>query len=221
MWVLRCITQDLLLGCTDSLLQSVGSVVVGGEHSCSSAHGILVPWAGIEPCIARQILNYSTTREVPKSGCTFNSQCSGALVGKNPPARAGDVRDTGSIPGWGRSPWRRACQPTVFFLPGESHGHRNLVGYSPWGHKESDTTEASQHARSNMCVLNQMHSLNHSVILYSLSSFYLLRLTLYWRRYIRLLRDHHRFVYNSIQFFQFFMYFKPWLCLSHHLFIQQ
>ena len=27
------------------------------------------------------------------------------------------------------------------FLPGESHGQRNLAGYSPWGHKESDTTE--------------------------------------------------------------------------------
>ena len=27
------------------------------------------------------------------------------------------------------------------FLPGESHGQRSLVGYSPWGHKESDTTE--------------------------------------------------------------------------------
>ena len=27
------------------------------------------------------------------------------------------------------------------FLPGESHGQRNLVGYSPWGCKESDTTE--------------------------------------------------------------------------------
>ena len=39
-------------------------------------------------------------------------------------------------------PWRRKWQPTPVFLPGESHGRRNLVGYiSPWGHKESDTTE--------------------------------------------------------------------------------
>jgi len=30
---------------------------------------------------------------------------------------------------------------TSVFLPGESYGQRNLVGYSPWGHKESDTTE--------------------------------------------------------------------------------
>ena len=32
-------------------------------------------------------------------------------------------------------PWRRAWQPTTVFLPGESHGQRSLVGYSPWGHK--------------------------------------------------------------------------------------
>ena len=41
----------------------------------------------------------------------------------------------------GESPWRRAGQPTPVFWAGESHGRRSLVGYSPWGHKESDTTE--------------------------------------------------------------------------------
>ena len=38
-------------------------------------------------------------------------------------------------------PWKRAWQPTPGFLPGESHGQRSLMGYSPSGHKESDTTE--------------------------------------------------------------------------------
>ena len=37
--------------------------------------------------------------------------------------------------------WRRKQQPTPVFLPGESHGQRSLVGYSPRGHKESDMTE--------------------------------------------------------------------------------
>ena len=32
-------------------------------------------------------------------------------------------------------------QPTPVFSPGESHGQRNLAGYSPWGHQESDMTE--------------------------------------------------------------------------------
>ena len=37
--------------------------------------------------------------------------------------------------------WRKAWQPTPVFLPEESHGQRNLVGYSPWGRKQSDTSE--------------------------------------------------------------------------------
>ena len=40
-----------------------------------------------------------------------------------------------------KSPWRRKWQPTPVLLPGESHGQRSLVGYSPQGHKKSDTTE--------------------------------------------------------------------------------
>ena len=40
----------------------------------------------------------------------------------------------------GKILWRRAWQPTLALLPGESHGQRSLVGYSPWRHKESDTT---------------------------------------------------------------------------------
>ena len=63
------------------------------------------------------------------------------LVVKNSPANAGDVRDTGLIPGSGKILWRRAWQPTPAFLPGESRGQRSLVGYSPWDHNESDTTE--------------------------------------------------------------------------------
>ena len=37
--------------------------------------------------------------------------------------------------------WRRKWQPTLVFLPGKSRGQRRLGGYSPWGHKESGTTE--------------------------------------------------------------------------------
>ena len=66
-----------------------------------------------------------------------------ALVLKNPPVNAGDVRDEGLIPGLGRFPWRRTWQPTPVFLPGEFHGQRSLVGYSPWGCKELDTTKAA------------------------------------------------------------------------------
>ena len=41
----------------------------------------------------------------------------------------------------GKISWRRKWQPTPVLLPGKSHGWRSLVRYSPWGHKELDTTE--------------------------------------------------------------------------------
>ena len=50
-------------------------------------------------------------------------------------------RRPGFDPRVGRIPWRRKWQPTPVFLPGESYGRRSLVGYSPRGSKESDTTE--------------------------------------------------------------------------------
>ena len=51
------------------------------------------------------------------------------------------VWETGFDPWVGKIPWRRKWQPTPVFLPGESRRQRNLAGYSPWGHKESDMTE--------------------------------------------------------------------------------
>ena len=66
----------------------------------------------------------------------------GGSVVKNQSANAGDV---GSIPGSGRSPGSRKWQPSPVFLPGKFHGQRSLVGYSPWGRKESDMTEELTH----------------------------------------------------------------------------
>ena len=45
----------------------------------------------------------------------------------------------------GQIPGRMEWQPTPVFLPGEFQGQRSLVGYSPWGHKESHTTELLTH----------------------------------------------------------------------------
>ena len=54
--------------------------------------------------------------------------------------------------------WRRKWQPTLVFLPGESHGQRSLVGCSLWGRTESDTTEAAwqQQQISGKDILNSM-----------------------------------------------------------------
>ena len=56
-------------------------------------------------------------------------------------ASAHNVGDPGWIPGSGRIPWRRKWQPTPVLLPRKFHEWRSLVGNSPWGRKESDTTE--------------------------------------------------------------------------------
>ena len=50
--------------------------------------------------------------------------------GKEPTCNAGDIRDVGLIPGLGSSPGEGHGNTPVF-LPGESHGQRKLVGYSP------------------------------------------------------------------------------------------
>ena len=74
---------------------------------------------------------------------------------KNLPANTGDVRDVSSVPGLGRSPGgghgtSLGMMPVLMapiFFPGESHGQRSLAGYSPWGCKELDVTEATYHAQ--------------------------------------------------------------------------
>ena len=71
----------------------------------------------------------------------FEVHHNGIVMAQRLKASACNAGDLGSISGSGRFPWRRKWQPTPVFLPGESHGWRNLVGYSPRGHKELDTTE--------------------------------------------------------------------------------
>ena len=61
----------------------------------------------------------------------------GGSDGKESACNAGRPRFD---PWVGKIPWRREWLPTPVFLPGESHAQRSLVGYSPWGHKDSDMT---------------------------------------------------------------------------------
>ena len=66
-----------------------------------------------------------------------------ALVVKNSPANAGNSRDMGSIPGWGRS----LEKGMAAHCTGEFCVQRSLLGYSPYGRKESDVNEATEHAK--------------------------------------------------------------------------
>ena len=71
----------------------------------------------------------------------------------NAPASAGDAGHELAL--WIRKiPWRRAWQPPSIFLPGKSLGQRSLVGYSPWGCKESGITEGL-----SVCACAHAHAL--------------------------------------------------------------
>ena len=83
-------------------------------------------------------MNYTRTL---KNAHTHKGASQVVLGVKNQTASAGDIRDTGSIPGGGGDPWRRSRQLTSVILPGESHGQRSLLGYSTKGYKELNMTE--------------------------------------------------------------------------------
>ena len=86
----------------------------------------------------------------------------GGSVIKNPPAMQVMQEMQVQTLGW-ENPLEEAWQPTPVFLPGESHGQRSLVGSSPYGHKELDTTEVTEPA--------SMHALiNHLRILLNFRS---------------------------------------------------
>ena len=70
----------------------------------------------------------------------LNNGLPGGSAVKNLPAMQ-EMQETCVIPGVRKIPWRREWPPTPVFLLEKSHGQRSLVGYSSWGHIESDTTE--------------------------------------------------------------------------------
>ena len=58
-------------------------------------------------------------------------------------------------------PWRRKWQPTPVFLLGKFHGQRSLVGYSPWGHKESDMTDTLTQTHTQTQARVRAHTHTH------------------------------------------------------------
>ena len=119
------------------------------------ACGVLVPQPEIgsmPPALGTWSLNHWTTREVPTNLLIFNITCTGITwkmkkwISKKKKKsweiwelmyhfNWGILRDIGLL---GEN---KKWQPTPVLLPGKPHGWRSLVGYSPWGCKESDMTE--------------------------------------------------------------------------------
>ena len=76
-----------------------------------------------------------------------------------------NVGDLGSIPGLGRSPGGGHGNPFQYSCLEDPHGQRSLVGYSPWDHKESDTTERLTHIRGGVCVCVRVWVCVHTRVL--------------------------------------------------------
>ena len=85
------------------------------------------------------------------------------LRGKESASQCKTLKSWRFNPWAGKDFWRKKWQPTPLFLPREPHGQRSLVGYSPWGHKESNTAERlSAHACTSLIKQVEDHTC-HSV----------------------------------------------------------
>jgi len=84
--------------------------------------------------------------------------------GKDPAWWCRRLKRHGFDPWVRKTPWRRIWQPAPAFLPGEFHGQRNLVDYSPWGQKESDMTERLTRLHTSTLYLVYMNIILNYVI---------------------------------------------------------
>ena len=119
---------------TDGAFQFPGSSV-GKECTCNVGDMGSIPGSG---------------RSLEKGMASFGA-FQMALVIKNLPANARDVRDVGSIPGLGRSPGGGHGNPLQYSCLENPQGQSSLAGYSQWGRKVSDTTERISTQHSKLC----------------------------------------------------------------------
>ena len=115
--------------------------ILGSGRSPGGGHGnrlqySCLPWTE-EPGSLQSIGSQSRTplKSVAHTGFL------GGTCGKEPTFQCRRPKRQGFNPWVRKIPWSRKWQSTPVFLPGKFHGQRSLAGYSPWGHKESDTTE--------------------------------------------------------------------------------
>ena len=117
-------------------LSELRELVIDREAWCAVIHGVAKSWT--------QLINWTELMYDPInifliSGGLFSVRYfPGVSDSKSVCLQCGRP---GFSPWVRKISWRRKWQSTPVFLPGKSHGRRKLVGYSPSGHKESDTTE--------------------------------------------------------------------------------
>ena len=109
----------------------------------------------------------ASSSQLPGLHTAFMGLPGGSVV-KNPPATVGDTGDVGSIPGSGRSPGGGHGYPLQYSGLENPHGQRSLSGYSPWGHKEQDTTEQLTLSTIRVFLYRLTYSQNHNLLFYVL-----------------------------------------------------
>ena len=119
------------MGCDGNQLGSSG---VSGE----SSPALLAPES-----IAR--LHCRTTQDEGLRGPARIWGFPGGASGKESSCQCRSCKRLKFDPWAGKIPWRRVWQPTLVFKLGKFHRQRSLAVYCPWGHKDSDTTEATWH----------------------------------------------------------------------------
>ena len=146
-----CLTLSNTMGCSPpgSSVHGILQARVLEWVAMPSSRGSSLPrdgiWISYSSCIGRRFFTTSTTKLKEVSNKWKVLQFWKRVITFN--LRLPAMWET-----WVRKiPWRRKWQPTPVILPGESHGRRSLVGCSPQGRKELDTTE-------------RLHSLTHSLI---------------------------------------------------------
>ena len=113
-------------------------------QSWEDTHNNHPHYVGFPPCSMIDVNSLETTDscEISRRWWVLSTYYffGGFPGGSDGTESAWNARDPGSIPG-SKDPLRKEWLPTLVFLPGEFYGQRSLVGYSPWGHEESDMTE--------------------------------------------------------------------------------
>ena len=154
LWVNTGLAGGLALWVPGYVEPPFSSCTKGGRRKCTGDLGTFsalplicwVTWALLNsPGLSLFVCKMGNSEEMQQ--CALDSLAVKGLSSSSDGKASACNADLGSIPGLGRFPRRRKWQPTAVFLPEESHGQRSLAGYSPWGHKELDTTEQLTHTR--------------------------------------------------------------------------
>ena len=115
--------------------------------------GFLSP-PGLNSSAMHQIFHLPVSKSLPFLGVYIPLGFPDGASGKEPACQCRRHKRPGFYSQVGKIRWRRAWQPTPVFLPGESHGQRTLVSYSPWGRKVGHDWRKTWHAHISEYVQN-------------------------------------------------------------------